>query len=79
MRNLFISAVVLTFSATVANAEKPNEKGAGGQAVKEINEFLKDIGTNLGQTKKAVGYGGKNAPLGTFGADVSEINQAANH
>ncbi|MEY8140573.1 hypothetical protein [Falsihalocynthiibacter sp. CO-5D18] len=75
MKKLLITTTIIAFSASMAMADQPAENadnGAGGQAVKAVNEALKAAGTNLGQAKKAAGITG-------LGEAVSSINDAANH
>lgn len=81
-RNVMKTFVIITaaaaLSAGVAFAEDTNPKGAGGAAVSATAQAVKEAGTNFGQWKKDVGYGGKNAPLGNLGSDVSNINAISN-
>lgn len=81
MKTLLCSATVAAFalSSGMALADDTNPKGAGGAAVKQTVEVLKSLDTNLGQAKKASPYGGNNAPAGTWGAAVSNINDQSNH
>lgn len=75
MKNIIIAAAALALSSSMALADQPaanEDNGAGGQAVKAVNELLKASGTNLGQAKKAAGITG-------IGSAVSQINQDANH
>ena len=72
MKNVLIVASVIAFSASAVMADKPNNKGSGGQAVKEFNQDLKEFGSNLGQAKKEAGVTG-------IGQAVSAINQDSNH
>jgi len=72
MKRIIIAATALALSSSMAFADKPNNNGAGGQAVKQANQDLKAAGTNLGQAKKSAGITG-------IGQEVSAINQDANH
>ncbi|MBB3713695.1 hypothetical protein FHS00_003300 [Limimaricola variabilis] len=72
MKKFMLAVSILAFSSSTALADKPNDKGAGGQAVKALNQDLKDTDTNLGQLKKDLGITG-------IGSEVSAINQDSNN
>lgn len=74
MKRIIVVTALLAFSSSMTMAGGPNNKGAGGQAVKSVAQAQKAAGTNLGQFKKDEGITG--AQQGAF---VSGLNKASNN
>jgi hypothetical protein len=76
MKYFLVAVSVIALSSTVALAEDTNNpKGAGGAAVKETQQEVKEppFSTNWGQWKKAEGFSGKEQ-----GAAIKDINAGSN-
>jgi hypothetical protein len=83
MKKIIIAAAALALSSSMAMADQPAENennGAGGQALKEVNELIKE-NPELFDTK-GLGQPLKSGDLTggpSLGSLVSEINQETNH